>query len=302
MKRRRSSRTADGAAGYRGIESFMPEDERVCYDPFAIDFLGGIYGLAAKGRYIMPIRLLKKTLVWYGEKIMPGMFGYVCGRTRYIDDCLKKCIDDGIEQLVILGAGYDSRAYRFNELRGKIKVFEIDHPATLKVKIGKIKRIFGNLPNHVVYAPVDFDKEKLDERLYENGYDKNLKTLFIWEGVTSFITAEAVDETMAFVAHNSGEGSSIVFDYIFNSVVDGTCDLEEVKKFKKRLERIGEPPTYGIEEGTIDEFLAERGFHKGEEVDAAFLEATYIHPIDPSRQVARHYRLVHATVKPRKGS
>ena len=283
-------------AALRTAEWLAPEDERVCHDPFAKDFLGPVFGAIAKSR------LLTKTAIWFSERIAPGMVGYIAGRVRYVDDYLEARIDDGIEQLVIMGAGYDSRAYRFDELKGKVKVFEVDHPATQKVKMEKVKRIFGSLPDHVVYVPIDFENQKLDERLFESGYDKNLKTLFIWEGVTYYITPEAVDTTLAFVAKISGEGSSIIFDYVLQSVLDGTCGVAEVNRGRKAYERIGAPltsehPRFGVEEGTIEEFLSQRGFHQVENITGDHFESAYS---KGSTQNKRLWCTVYATVKPPK--
>jgi len=291
MKEEKASRTAAGTAAYRAAESMRSEGERVCYDPYAKRFLDGVYSLLAKSR------LLTKIAIWYTDRIVPGLTGHVVARTRYIDDCLKACIEDGIEQLVILGAGYDSRAYRFEELKGKVKVFEVDHPFTQKVKIEKVKNILGSLPDHVVYVPIDFDKEKLDKRLFESGYDNNLKTLFIWEGVTPYLTAEAVDETLAFIAKNSGEGSSIILDYAFQSVVDGTCELEGAKEILEQIERRGEHIIFGIEEGTVEGFLSQRGFSQVENVTGDLLKSMYFKGANQNRKVQLFHGYVHATVK-----
>jgi methyltransferase (TIGR00027 family) len=296
MKEGKPSFTAEGTVALRGAEWLAPEDKRVCHDPLAKDFA------PTKFRIIGKSRLLTKILLWGTERLVPGMVNYIVGRTRYIDDYLKSRIDDGIEQLVILGAGYDARAYRFDELKGKVKVFEVDFPATQRVKMGKVKRIVGSLPDHVVYVPVDFDEKKLGEGLFENGYDKNLKTLFIWEGVTCYITAEAMDETLAFVAKNSGEGSSIIFDYVFKSALDGTYEREQVHKIRKLWERIGQPLTserfsFGIEDGTIEEFLSQRGFYQVENITAEFFESAYFKGPHENLKV---WCVVHATVKPQK--
>jgi len=296
MKEGKPSWTAELGAALRAAEWLAPEDERVCHDPFAKDFLGPIFGTIAKSR------LLTRIAVWFSERIAPGMVGYIAGRVRYIDDYLEGCIDDGIEQLVILGAGYDSRAYRVDILKGKVKVFEVDHPATQTVKMEKVKKIFGSLPHHVVYVPIDFENQKLDERLFESGYDKNLKTLFIWEGVTYYITPEAVDTTLAFVAKNSGEGSSIIFDYVFQSVLDGTCGVAEVNRGRKAYERIGTPltsehPRFGVEEGTIEGFLSERGFYQVENVTGDHFESAYSKGATQNKKL---WSTVYATVKPQK--
>ena len=293
MKQEKASSTADGVAALRAVESLKPEDERVCYDPLAQHFVGAKYRVFARSR------LLTRLALWNAERKSPGAFGCLVGRTRYIDDCLKACITDGIKQLVILGAGYDSRAYRFGELKEKVKVFEVDHPATQKVKIEKVSRILGSLPSHVVYVPVDFEKERLDKRLFESGYDKSLKTLFIWEGVTMYITAEAVDETLAFVAGNSGKGSSIIFNYIFRSVLDGTCELEYAQKVRRAHERGSEPFKFGIEKGKIDGFLSSRGFYQVKNVTGEYFKDAYFKGVNQNRLVCCCCGFVHTTVKPR---
>lgn len=168
---RKTSSATEAVAAYRAAESLRPDNERVCYNPLAKDFLGSIFTIVVKSR------LLTKIVFWYVDRKVPGAIGCVAGHTRYIDDYLKVCIDNGIEQLVILGAGYDSRAYRFHELKGRSRVFEVDHPATQRVKIERVKRIFGSLPDNVVYVPIDFDREKLDKRLLESGYDLRRQSL-----------------------------------------------------------------------------------------------------------------------------
>ncbi len=298
MKEKKPSFTAELTTAARAAESMKPAAERVCYDPLARHFLGTTFSIVIKSR------LLTKIALWCVEQAAPGLAGDVIGRVRYIDDHLEKCINDGLEQLVILGAGFDSRAYRFEELNGKVKVFEIDHPATQKVKKDKIKKIFGSLPDHVVYIPIDFNKEKLEEKLFESGYDRNRKTFFIWEGVTMYLTAEAVDEILAFVAKNSGEGSSIIFDYVFKSFLDEPSRWEgvgRIDKVRKAYELIDEPITderfiFGIPDGAITEFLTRRGFHRVEEVTGEYLKSTYFQDANRNRNVLCLCGFVVATV------
>jgi len=294
MKEDQASRTAEVAAAWRAAESMKPESERVCYDPLAHHFV------RMPLRILVRSRFLTKVALSYSQRRSPGGFDCMGGRTRYIDDCLKSCIGDGIQQLVILGAGYDTRAYRFDELEGKVKVFEVDHPATQRVKMEKIKKIFGSLPEHVVYVPIDFENQKLDKRLFESGYDKNLKTLFIWEAVTMYLTPEAVEETLAFVTQNSGKGSSMVFNYIFQSVIDGTSKWEYAEKMRRARERSAEPFKFGIAEGTIDDFLSARGFHQVNNVTGQFFKDAYFKGANQNRKLCCLCGFAHATVKPRR--
>jgi len=297
MKEGKASRTAEGGAAFRAFESLKPENERVCYDPYAKDFLGGVYSIIY--RVIRRSRLLRKIVLWLFEYMPRGCLGAVAACHTHVDDYLLACIDDGVEQLVNLGAGYDSRAYRFDALKGKVKVFEVDDAATQERKVEKLKKIIDSLPDNVVYVPIDFTREKLGPRLFESGYDAKIKTLFIWEAVTMYITAKAVDETLDFVAKNSGEGSSITFDYIFPSVVDGTCELEGAKQWRRNVRWFGDPFAFGIEDGAIDEFLSKRGFHQVENVTGDFLKSTYYKEANQNRKMQRFRGHVHATVKPR---
>ncbi len=296
MKEGKASRTADIAIAYRTAEARKRPEDRVCYDPFAESFLGGIY------RVLVSNRLLMKIAMMYAERLSPGSRGWTIARHRFIDERVKQSVEGGIRQLVILGAGYDSRAYRMEELWRNIRVFEVDHPDTQRAKQEKLRKLVGTLPGHVAYVPVDFDKEKLDVKLLDSGYDKNAKTLFIWEAVTMYLTAEAVDETLAFVANSSGAGSSIVMDYIYQSVVNGTSDLRGAKGFRKQVEKRGDPLAFGIDPGTVQEFFTDRGFDQVDHVDSEFVTSAYFRGASRKIYVAPFLGYVHATVKPKQDS
>jgi len=295
LQQGKASWTAEVSAAYRAAESDRPENERICYDPISKYFLRTLFQLIGKNPFIR--NKFAGIMFWYAERVTPGNPGYVVSRTRCIDDYLGKCIGEGIEQLVILGAGYDTRAYRFDELKGKVKVFEVDHPATQELKVSKVKKLLRTLPDHVVYVAVDFDKEKLQDRMIESGFSNNLKTLFIWEGVVPYITEEGVDDTLAFASSNSAEGSYIIFDYIFKSVIDGTNQSEVAKRWKKTLDDLAEPFMFGIEEGNAAEFLTKRGFAEVNEVRVESLRDLYFKGKNKNRKVFPFAAIVHATVK-----
>ena len=299
MKEGKPSLTAELTTFARAAESAKPEAKRLCNDPLAKEFL------VAPLKILVRSRILARLVVWCAERLAPGIPGEVLGRTKYIDDSLKARTDEGIGQLVILGAGYDSRAYRFDGLSREVKVFEVDHPATQQVKMRRVRRLLGYLPDNVVFVPIDFEKESLHNRLFEKGYDRNAKTFFIWEGVTYYLTAKAVDETLAFVVENSGVGSSIIFDYAFEKVLEGASDVEQINRILKAWERIGAPLTadehfiFGVREGTIEEFLSARGFCQIENVNGESFKAAYFKGMKQSGDVSHICGFVHATVKPR---
>jgi len=296
VKEGKASLTAELTTAARAAESMRREDRRLCYDPLARELLSGPL------RMVVRIPLLTGFILWFVERLAPGVPGEVLSRTQYIDDCLKARIDDGIEQLVVLGAGYDSRPYRFEELKGRVTVFEVDHPATQDVKRRRVRRLLGHPPDGVVFVPIDFERERLDARLSANGYDRRLKTFFIWEGVSYYLTASAVDETLGFVANNSGSGSSIVFDYAFEEVLAGASQAKQTTRALAAWERVAAPLTtaehfvFGIEEGTIEEFLSARGFSQIVNINHDFIESAYFKGRKQGSDVSRISGFVHATV------
>ena len=292
MKDKKPNVGAEQVTAIRAGESMRPEEDRICYDPYAIHFLGPEFANIIKDPK------LTEAIAVAAEETTPGVIGCVAARTRYIDDYLTSCIDDGIEQLVILGAGYDTRPYRFDKLKAKVRTFEIDEPVTQRAKIEKVNKLLGSVPEHVTYVPIDFDKENMAEKILANGFDKESKTLFIWEGVTMYITAEAVDETLDFVAKNSGKGSSIIFNYTFQSVVDGTCEIANAEKIRQAYAQRGEPLVFGIPEGTIDDFLFERGFRNVNNVTGEFFKSAYFGGNNQDRSVCCLCGFVNATIKP----
>ena len=142
--------------------------------------------------------------------------------------------------MVIIGAGFDTRAYRFEEVKENLKVFEVDHPVTQQVKVETIKEIFGALPDYLVYVPVVFGADRLDRKLLENGYNPKWRTLFIVEGLLMYVPPPAVDGLLSFVVNASAPGSSFAADYFSAAVIEGTSPLKEaqvLRQFDKRSSR-----------------------------------------------------------------
>lgn len=281
MRKNQASFTAAGIALARAVESDKPAGERICYDPYARKFVPGwmyhVFGFFIKSGYSE----------WRG----PGVNGFLVARDRYIDDVLLSFIDEGLEQLVILGAGYDSRAYRMDRSH-PVRTFEVDHPATQSDKLDKVRTIFGELPEHICYVPVDFNTQTLAACLLAAGYAANRKTLFIWQGVSMYLTNAAVDATLAFVVQQSAPGSAIVFDYVYQAVLDGVQKHSEVGSMRRYREMIGERLTFGIPEGSADAFMTARGFQPVKDVGAADLKDAYFTGKNAGRMVAGGYGIV----------
>lgn len=199
-------------------------------------------------------------------------------------------------QLVIMGAGYDTRAHRIPEVKQKMRVFEIDHPDTQRVKIKKGDQLFNGGRDHVTYVPVDFEHQTIQVRLAECGYDSSQKTLFIWEGVTMYISPDAVDETLSFVVGQSAKGSGIIFNYCFQSLVDGTCTLFGAEKFRKYVMKKDEPILFGIKTGMTETFLKQRGFSHVNDADGKDLAQMYFTGSNKGRRNPEFGGIVYAIV------
>ena len=157
---------------------------------------------------------------WALERAAPGSYGFAIARTRCFDDALLSEAADGIQQVVILGAGYDSRAIRFaNELKG-VRVFEVDHPGTQARKMSILLRSNIEVPKNVQYVPVDFNRDALEAELVKKGFSRSRRTLFLWEGVSYYLQKPVVAGVLRFAA-SCAPGSSIVFDYALRDVRRG---------------------------------------------------------------------------------
>jgi methyltransferase (TIGR00027 family) len=163
----------------------------------------------------------------------------------------------GARQVVLLGAGLDSRAYRAPDGVRQTRVFEVDFPPTQEYKKKRVREILGSLPSHVTYVPIDFTKEDLATVLARAGYDRAVKTIFVWEGVTFYLPEEAVDATLRFVASNAAPGSRIVFDYFLASGLK--TPTSALKDTMKRLEAVREPLIFGLPDEDPEGFVTRRG-------------------------------------------
>src|SRR5262245_57142469 len=194
--------TAQTVALLRALETAWPRPARLFEDPLARDFLDGplraVANLAAvpvAGRIIPPLY----DLIW------PGPRPSAVARTRLIDDTLEDALADGTTQLVFLGAGFDSRAWRLPGI-GQALVIEVDRADTQRTKIAALRRMRRPV-DHVRFVPVDFEHDDLAEAVRNAGLTADRPAVFVWEGVTNYLTAEAVDRTLRVVHSLSGPDS-----------------------------------------------------------------------------------------------
>ena len=242
----RAISTARGVALLRAVESSRPADERVFVDPYARSFVNPLSYLASRQVILsgLPDRLF-----------LGGTIAFAIAREQYVHDEIIREIEAGLEQMVILGAGFDTRAYRTPGMDG-IAVFEVDHPVTQGAKLKAIRGVVEPMPANVTFVAVDFDTDSLGERLQASGYREDLRTLFVWQGVTMYLTPGGVDATLHFIAAHSAPGSVVIFDYFYGDVLHKS----EAASIRAVTWLMGEKMTFGIPADEIVPFLTSRGF------------------------------------------
>jgi len=276
--------TAKAIAAHRKAELWLPKKDRICDDPYAPAFVGRDDSLLGK------IWVPKRFALWLRshQKKLPGLHNALVARMRHGDEWVQQYLKEGGEQVVILGAGYDTRAYRFAKTRPGVKFFEVDHPATQAVKKEKINLIFGELPAQVVYIPLDFTTQNLAE-LLKGGYDPTRKALFLWEGVSYYLRREAVEQTLRFISGHAGQGSKVFFDFFPPTVVAGTSPLKEARKLSRNVAQFGEPLLFGMDPGEMHAFLAKCGFQTIQILGADEIHRRYFTGRNAKRYVSRMF-------------
>jgi methyltransferase (TIGR00027 family) len=182
-----------------------------------------------------------------------GLSALMIVRTRYTDEKLLRAVDAGARQVVILGAGFDTRAYRFADRLRDAQVFEIDSPATQTRKRQRVEAVFGSAPSNVRYVATDFRNADLRVTLREAGLQSHEKTIVIWEGVSMYLPERAVRATFGAISGLCGPESSLVMDYAT------TAAVEAMKSIPSPFLPWREPWIFGLPEGREREFFSETG-------------------------------------------
>jgi methyltransferase (TIGR00027 family) len=254
MKPDRSSRTAEYMAFFRACESVRPARLRLFSDPFAVHFLRSSLRAAV---WCSRLPVLDAVTRWYADRRLPGARTSGIARTRLIDEVLSEGLRDRIHQIVILGAGFDCRAYRLPAM-GSASVFEVDHPATLAWKLACLRRALPTRPQNIHYVPIDFNRDNLPQLLAAAGFDPSVPAAFLWEGVTNYLTSSAVDAVLLYVSSCS-PGSRLIFTYVHSGALDASVYFEGAADLLLDVEKVGEPWTFGLHPAVVPDFLRERG-------------------------------------------
>lgn len=202
MKEGSPSRTAYGVALSRAAHQIL-DLPRVFEDPVALSIIGP--------KAIGGIRTAESH---FNGRFSRYLRAFLVARSRFAEDALAEAVARGVRQYVVLGAGLDTFAYRNPHAAVGLRVFEVDHPATQEWKRQLISTAHLKAPGSLVYVPLDFERECLADRLAANGFHAQEPAFFSWLGVTMYLSREAIQETLRFVAQSTVSRSGIVFDYV----------------------------------------------------------------------------------------
>lgn len=296
MREGQPSRTAQTVAFARAIESLQPREQRLFEDPYATRFLDGdglwVLSLLRRTAY-------RRTVLYCIEQIGPGLLPYATARTAFIDEALATALGRGVSQVVILGAGYDTRALRTPNIETAV-VYEIDHPDTQAFKRARLGADIEPLEERVRFVGIDFDRQDLGERLRSAGFRFDVPSFVIWEGVTQYIHEQAVDETLRTLAMMS-RGSEVVFTYVDRALIEGTRSFPGGKRLLLAVRLFGEPFRFGLAPTETADFLRERGFTLLEDMGGDDLSARYFAPLNRTDRATETERVALARMAETQG-
>ena len=176
----RAASMAEGACALRAAGAMEKAEWLRCPDHMAGRFVTWGPKLTAA----VKVPALRRLLPLVAERSLPGGYWYEIGRVKHMDAALLAEVHRGARQVVVLGAGFDTRPYRFADELAGTSVFEVDHPVTAREKKKRVRTALGGLPNHVSYVEVDFTREHLGKRLEAAGYASTVPAVFVWSGVS----------------------------------------------------------------------------------------------------------------------
>ena len=250
---------------FRALETARPPHRRLFSDPYAARFLRPPLKLAVRAARLP---LVGELVPWFIDRHWAGARTSGVGRTCFIDDVIRQRLDQELEQLVLLGAGFDSRALRLPGIES-VRVFELDRAATLEHKRARL----GALPPHIKHVPIDFNRESMKDVLERVGFERGRRTLTVWEGVTNYLTDAAVDHTLREVARLGGE---LVFTYVHLDTIRNPQVFVEGRRVRSKVASSGEPWTFGLDPGELEAYLAARGLELVEDVGSLEYRARYL--------------------------
>jgi methyltransferase (TIGR00027 family) len=218
-----------------------------------------------------------KSRAWVLQnRTAPGAYEFMIARTAFFDEMVRQGLQANIPQVVFLGAGYDSRPYRFRSLIRDTRIFELDTAPTQARKKDCLRAAGIAVPEQVFFVPVDFESGDFKPALFGAGFRPHDLSLFVWEGVTYYLSSVAVEHMLASVSSLSAAGSSIAFDYA--AISDQSMGEPGARELRSHLQsrHPNEPIKFGIPAREISTFLREHGFGVLQHLSSAEMRERYL--------------------------
>lgn len=271
MSRNPAAQTAFGPIVLSAIEQHEPPDHRLVDDDLAASFLPrSLRALVHATRFGQ----VRRAVIAASERSGPGLWANVTCRKSYIDDNLSESLAD-VDAVVILGAGLDTRPYRLAR-SVDVPIFEVDLPVNIARKRAIVARVLGGVPPSVRLVSVDFEHDDLMATLASYGYRADFRTFFVWEGVTQYLTADAVAATFDQLRH-AASGSRLDFTYVRRDFIEGR-NLYGAASVYRRFRQRSQVWKFGMMPEDVDGFLAEYGWRLIDQAGPDELMDRYIRP------------------------
>ncbi|WP_434391342.1 class I SAM-dependent methyltransferase [Melittangium boletus] len=261
MNQGQPSKTAEWVARQRAVHQVRDQSRLVLQDPLAVRILSE----DQRSKLLLSEDIHQE---FYDQ----DMRAYMVARSRYAEDTLERAVAAGVRQYVLLGAGLDTFAYRnpFVDLR----VFEVDHPATQAWKRERLASASIPIPEHLTFAPVDFESQTIEEGLRAVDFQWDQPALFCWLGVTYYLTLNAFQNTLAFLAARH-PGSGLVLDYILDWEQLNEREQRTLERTSERVASLGEPFKTFFTPEQMQAQLTRAGFTGLEDIGSQGINARY---------------------------
>lgn len=252
------SQTALFVTFIRAIAYQSPKNN-ILKDPYAEKFLP----------WLMRRPLKRKLFVKLTEKILRRnkIGNNILIRARYAENQLENCIKQGVKQYIILGAGWDSFAFRKQDLLKDLNVFELDFPSTQEKKRKKLKQLGLTLPKNVHLTPIDFETTSISEALSKSTFDPNLPTFVTWQGVTYYLSIDAIEHVFDDLGNYCKGKLDIVLDYIDDRYFENWKKNRHTRRLHYAVSLVGEPFKSGFNPKTFSSWLSDRGYDLSEDLN-----------------------------------
>ena len=246
-------------------------------DKFGPDYLAEIF-LPPHFRFFLKFKKIRENTKKKLAQLMPGLTEFIIARTAFFDNLFLNALKNQTPQIVFLGSGYDSRAYRFAKTNRGTTIYELDAIPTQNRKIKCLKAAHINIPKEVKYVPINFINESLGDVLKKAGYKNQEKTLFLWEGVSYYLDLDSVKRTLEYVGQSSHKESVIAYDYSISIPEEDRNKYYGVNEFMKSMKEhhANEKLVFTIKHGDIESFLIDRGLRMIGHLDNEGIELKYL--------------------------